>query len=51
MRYAALIGLVVWTMLPLDSIYDFTMKTLDGKDLPFENLKGKVLMAVNVASR
>jgi glutathione peroxidase len=33
------------------SIYDFTMKTIDGKDTPLSAYKGKVLLIVNVASR
>lgn len=32
------------------SIYDFTMKDIDGKDVPLSNFKGKVLMVVNVAT-
>lgn len=32
------------------SIYDFKLKTLDGKDLSFANFKGKKLLLVNVAS-
>lgn len=31
-------------------IYNFTMKTLDGKSRPLAELKGKVLMIVNTAS-
>lgn len=30
--------------------YDFTMKTIDGKPMPFDQYKGKVLMVVNTAS-
>lgn len=33
------------------SIYDFTMKTIEGKDTPLSAYKGKVLLIVNVASR
>jgi glutathione peroxidase len=33
------------------SIYDFTMKSIDGKALPLENFKGKVVLVVNVASQ
>ena len=32
-------------------IYQFTIKDIDGQDVPFEKLKGKVLLVVNVASR
>ena len=33
------------------SIYQFKMKNIDGKDVPLENYKGKVLLVVNVASK
>ncbi len=33
------------------SIYDFTMKTIDGTDRPLSTYKGKVLLIVNVASK
>lgn len=33
------------------SIYDFTMKDIDGKDIPLSQYKGKVLLVVNVASK
>ncbi|XP_022940019.1 probable phospholipid hydroperoxide glutathione peroxidase [Cucurbita moschata] len=33
------------------SIYDFTVKDIDGKDVSLNNFKGKVLLIVNVASR
>lgn len=32
------------------SFYDFTMKTIDGKDFSFAQLKGKKVMIVNTAS-
>lgn len=32
------------------SFYDLKAKTIDGKDFPFSNLKGKRVMIVNVAS-
>ncbi|MBK9247279.1 MAG: glutathione peroxidase [Ignavibacteria bacterium] len=32
------------------SFYDFTMKTIDGRDINFEIYKGKVVLVVNVAS-
>ncbi len=34
-----------------ESIYDFTMKNIDGKDVPLSKYKGKVVLIVNVASR
>lgn len=33
------------------SVYDFTMKSLDGKEIKLSEYKGKVLLIVNVASR
>src|SRR5687768_6155408 len=33
------------------SIYQFTMKSIDGKEIPLEDYKGKVLLVVNVASK
>lgn len=32
------------------TIYDFTMKNIDGEDVPLKNYAGKVLLVVNVAS-
>jgi glutathione peroxidase len=39
------------TNLPNRSIYDFTVKTIDGEDFPLAKLKGKKMMIVNVASK
>lgn len=37
---------------PLEkSIYDFTMKNIDGKDVKLNTFKGKVVMIVNTASK
>ena len=33
------------------SIYDFTVKDIDGKDVPLKNYSGKVLVIVNTASK
>ena len=33
------------------SVYDFKVKTIDGKDYDLKKLAGKVLMVVNVASQ
>ena len=33
------------------SVLDFTMKSIDDKDVPLSSFKGKVLLIVNVASR
>src|SRR5580692_4628725 len=38
---------------PVDGgkFYSFTMKDIDGKDMPLSAYKGKVLLVVNVASK
>lgn len=36
---------------PEKSVYDFKMKTIDGKELKLSEYKGKVLLIVNVASK
>ncbi|MBI3259592.1 MAG: glutathione peroxidase [Ignavibacteriae bacterium] len=33
-----------------ESFYDFTMKTIDGKEIKFDQYKGKAVLVVNVAS-
>ena len=33
------------------SVYDYTMKSIEGKPLPLASFKGKVFLVVNVASR
>ena len=33
------------------SFYDFTVKTIDGKDLSLSTFKGKKVLVVNVASK
>ncbi len=33
------------------TFYDFTMKSIDGKEIPLSTYKGKVLLVVNVASK
>ncbi len=33
------------------SVYDFTMKSIDGKAVPLADFKGKLLLVVNVASK
>lgn len=34
-----------------DSIFNYTMKDIDGKEVSLESYKGKVIMVVNVASK
>src|SRR6202045_1403609 len=33
------------------SVHEFTMKSLDGRQVPLANFKGKVMLVVNVASQ
>ena len=33
------------------SVYEFTMNSIDGKPMPLESFKGKVMLIVNVASK
>jgi glutathione peroxidase len=35
----------------MKSVYDFTMKDIDGKEVSLSDFKGKVLLIVNVASK
>lgn len=35
----------------MKSVYDFTLKNIDGKEVKMKDFKGKVLLLVNVASR
>jgi glutathione peroxidase len=45
------IGIALIAAAPaVDSAHDFTMKTIDGKPMPFAQYKGKVLLVVNTAS-
>lgn len=43
--------LLVMTATTEQSIYDFKMNSLDGKEIDFERYKGKNLLIVNVASK
>lgn len=43
--------LLVMTATTEQSIYDFKMKSLEGKEIDFERYKGKNLLIVNVASK
>lgn len=49
---SSLIGLsAIFSMNEPKSVHDFTMKTIDGKDLSLATFKGKKLLIVNVASQ
>lgn len=37
--------------MPETTVYDFTLKGIDGGDVPLSTFKGKVLLVVNVASK
>ncbi len=37
--------------MPSQNVHSFTMKTIDGKDQPLSEYKGKTLLIVNVASK
>lgn len=43
--------LVTMTLSAADSIHDFTVRTIDGKDQPLSAYKGQAVLIVNVASR
>lgn len=42
--------LLATASLPQKTVYDFTVKDIDGKDVSLSQYKGKVLLIVNVAS-
>src|SRR5213082_924121 len=46
-----LTGLLVTAMAMAASIYDYTLKTIDGAPAPLSSYKGKVVLLVNVASQ
>jgi glutathione peroxidase len=46
----AVAGFATVAAKPATTIYDFTMKNINGKDVPLKHFKGKVLLVVNVAS-
>jgi glutathione peroxidase len=44
-------GALVMSLAAADSIYDFTLNSIDGTPKPLSEFKGKVVLIVNVASR
>jgi len=50
-KAAILTGALAMSLAAADSIYDFTMNSIDGSPKPLAELKGKVVLIVNVASR
>lgn len=47
----ALFGLVGATAMAADTVHEFKMKSIDGKEVELSEYKGKVLLIVNVASQ
>ena len=45
------LGLMAASAVAASSVYDFTLKSIDGKPAPLSEFKGKVVMLVNVASK
>ena len=54
-RFILLLGLAIilsgGNTMADQSVYDFTMKTIDGKEQPLSAYKGRTLLVVNVASK
>ena len=50
---AAALGMAVMSAsaMAASSVYDFTLKSIDGKSTPLSDFKGKVVLLVNVASK
>ncbi len=49
-----IISILLFSMIQLsaqNSFYDFTVKTIDGEDFSFSELKGKKVLVVNTASK
>lgn len=38
-------------MVPMTDAYDFSLRTIDGADLPLDTFRGKAVLVVNVASK
>lgn len=49
--FIMMISMTVALQAQKTSFYDFTVKTIDGKDFPLSQLKGKKVLVVNVASK
>ena len=50
LRYASVVALVAASVFGANSIYDFTLNSIDGAPAPLATYRGKVLLLVNVAS-
>jgi glutathione peroxidase len=42
---------ICWAAAPAKSVYDFTLKSIDGEPISLDSYHGKVLLLVNVASK
>ena len=54
MKRILVLTIAVFALLQVNaqtSFYDYTVKTLEGKDFPFSQLKGKKVLVVNTASK
>lgn len=51
MKVLSTLLLAALTTMAADNIHEFTMKSIDGKPTPLAGYKGKVVLAVNVASQ
>ncbi|MDP8232541.1 MAG: glutathione peroxidase [Candidatus Zophobacter franzmannii] len=53
MRYFLIVLILLGVMMSLsaESIYDFTMKNIDGEDVKLDAYEGKLVMIVNTASK
>lgn len=48
---SAVISAVTMGAAEADSLYDFTLKSIDGNDTPLKNYQGHVILVVNTASK
>lgn len=39
------------SLMAAGSVHDFSLKTIDGQDMPLASYKGKVVLIVNTASQ
>jgi len=47
----ALVIIMAGSVFAASNIYDFTLRSIDGRPMPLADFKGKVVLVVNVASR
>ena len=50
-KFLLSIAMMAGTAMAASSVHDFTMKSIDGRDVNLSGYKGKVLLMVNVASK